>query len=507
MYISKYNITFPTSTGDKLILNPLWGSMDLLGQDAIRVLDDVYKRGYFDQDNTFLQEMLAAGYISTSESVENEKMNSEYKKYKAHIASMPENFFIIPTYGCNLACIYCFQNNVPKTQEVISDEIISRVFAAISQIRSERNSKARPQITIYGGEPLQHTAKQISAIGKILTHCMEFDYKSLIVTNGVTLSKYSEILKKHHIGEIHVTLDGTREVHDARRMSRNKKGTFDQIVRGIESALQLGLQIHLRIVVDKRNIENLPELIVFLDNRGWLDIPQFRIHVGRTNECGVFVRDTHYLDRIELLHFFVRHEKELKGVDFGFRGIKRAILTGELPAPLFNHCPSCVQELVFDLHGNIYACPGACGQARYQVGRFSPSLEFIDAVGQWQSRSIMTMEKCRNCDLALVCGGGCPLEGLIEGKGLFQPDCLPIREEMQLGVELYSPFLLNSIDKPTDLESCSCSCSYSSSDAEAEEEPATQKGDVPSANSNNATSCNCNIKIIPLDEENAKRPI
>ena len=104
------------------------------------------------------------------------------------------------------------------------------------------------------------------------------------VTNGYTLEEYVPVLQSGRIREIQVTLDGTDTIHNKRRFLKDGNGTFDKIVSGIDACLQNKLNVNLRMVIDKENIENLPELAQFAIDKGWTKSPYFKTQIGRNYE-------------------------------------------------------------------------------------------------------------------------------------------------------------------------------------------------------------------------------
>src|SRR5690606_24815176 len=91
------------------------------------------------------------------------------------------------------------------------------------------------------------------------------------VTNGYSLVEYMPVFKENAglIREIQVTLDGTASVHNARRFLKGGASTFSKIVDGVDACIANNLTVNLRMVVDKENIENLPDLAQFAIDRGW----------------------------------------------------------------------------------------------------------------------------------------------------------------------------------------------------------------------------------------------
>ncbi|MHB1407760.1 MAG: SPASM domain-containing protein, partial [Desulfitobacteriaceae bacterium] len=63
-------------------------------------------------------------------------------------------------------------------------------------------------------------------------------------------------------------------------------------------------------------------------------------------------------------------------------------------------------------------------------------------VRAWQERSVLTIPECHDCDVSLICGGGCG--AVAKSKtGLVQaPDCRPIKEILTLGLKYYGDDLL-----------------------------------------------------------------
>ncbi len=89
---------------------------------------------------------------------------------------------------------------------------------------------------------------------------------------------------KGKIREVQVTLDGTADIHNSRRFLKGGDGTFDRIVRGIDAALANKIDINLRMVIDKENIDNLPDLAQFAIDKGWTKSRYFKTQIGRNYE-------------------------------------------------------------------------------------------------------------------------------------------------------------------------------------------------------------------------------
>ena len=139
-------------------------------------------------------------------------------------------------------------------------------------------------ITVFGGEPLLNSPKQKETIEYLINRATEENIEISFVTNGYNLKNYVNILQKGLIREVQVTLDGTEKVHNSRRFLKGGKGTFNEIVEGIDSCLNNRITVNLRMVIDKENIGTLPDLARFAIDKGWTKSPYFKTQLGRNYE-------------------------------------------------------------------------------------------------------------------------------------------------------------------------------------------------------------------------------
>lgn len=173
----------------------------------------------------------------------------------------PEAITFYLTRLCNLRCKMCGQwgdSGASKTQEHTT--LSARLsFEEIRKVLDEV-SRFRPNITLFGGEPLIHPeALEIMRYIKAKRlHC-------LIITNGLNLSNFAEGLVKAGIDEVNVSIDGQRELHD---IIRGLPGTFDKITGGIDAINMCKDKfskykplINIQCTINQYNYERLDELL------------------------------------------------------------------------------------------------------------------------------------------------------------------------------------------------------------------------------------------------------
>jgi uncharacterized protein len=298
-------------------------------------------------------------------------------------------------------------------------------------------------ITLFGGEPLLNNSKQKALISLLIEKARESNLELCIVTNGYTLSEYVEILRKGEIREIQVTLDGTETVHNKRRFLKNGDGTFNKIIPGIDACLENLIPVNLRMVIDKENIDNLPEFAQFAIEKGWTKNPIFKTQIGRNYELHHCQSATDKLfDRISLYEKIYDLVKEnphiLQFFKPAYSVAKFLYENGDLPDPLFDSCPACKTEWAFDYTGKIYPCTATVGKIEESVGVFHPSvMKDADLINQWETRDVTSIPECNECNYQLACGGGCGSVAKNRTGSICSSDCRPVKELLEIGFSAY----------------------------------------------------------------------
>jgi uncharacterized protein len=112
---------------------------------------------------------------------------------------------------------------------------------------------------------------------------------------------------------------------------------------------------------------------------------------------------------------------------------------GELPSPLFDSCSGTKTEWAFDYTGRIYSCTATVGSVGDELGTFYPEVHLNQKlIETWEDRDVLSIEKCKTCNMQLACGGGCAAIAKFNTGSLNGPDCRPVQELLELGVSLYN---------------------------------------------------------------------
>jgi len=438
MKYSRFNIFSKIRDSENyFIVNPLSGNADILDSSDARQIEAL-RKGEILTDKKFLDELTEKGYIA-DESAEKREYRRKYLDFIDSREKDEIQIFFVTNYSCNFACQYCYQDQYDNPANQLNKDVIDAFFGYVKYKFSAR----RKYITIFGGEPLLNSPKQKDLIAYIIERSVEADLSLCFVTNGYHLEEYIPILRKGKIREIQVTLDGMEQVHNKRRFLKGGEGTFKNIVKGIDTCLNEKIDINLRMVIDRDNIDDLSGLALFAIVNGWTKSSHFKTQIGRNYELHHCQSSPERLfDRISLYESIYEKTKAHPHIAEFYKPAysvsKFLAENGELPEPLFDSCPACKTEWAFDYTGRIYSCTATVGKTDESLGTFFPAVSLKqDVVEQWGSRDVTSIPECRNCSVQLACGGGCGSVAKNRTGSICSSDCRPVKELMEIGFKAY----------------------------------------------------------------------
>jgi len=438
MYFSKHNIFSKIKDSDNyFIVNSLTGNADILNPVDAGKVHKIKHNGEVD-DPELILELQEKGYL-IDEARESKLFRSKYLDFLDTRDDDEIQLFFVPNYTCNFACSYCYQDEYAPSKGNLTTEIIDSFFAYIHKEFAGR----RKYITVFGGEPLMNSPGQKENISYLIRKANAAQLEICLVTNGYTLVDYIDILNQGIIREVQITMDGTADVHNARRFMKGGKGTFDKIVEGVDVCIANNITVNLRMVIDKENIENLADLAQFAIDKGWTSSSWFKTQIGRNYELHhcqsaaskLFSRISLYEKLYDLSK---EHPHILEFYKPAYSISKFLAENGNMPDPLFDSCPACKTEWAFDYTGKIYSCTATVGKEDESLGTSYPEVSRIDGIiNLWESRDVTTIPECKTCSVQLACGGGCGSVAKNTHGTICSTDCRPVKELLELGFGAY----------------------------------------------------------------------
>jgi uncharacterized protein len=166
---------------------------------------------------------------------------------------------------CNIDCEYCFYKDRPsqfgRGKQRMSEQVLERLIQDYMAL-----GLAVSGFAWQGGEPTLmgvdffrravELQKRYGAVGQQVSNTLQ--------TNGVLLDDdwcrfFSE--NKFLLG---ISIDGPKEFHDRYRLDHSGAGTFDRVVRGIETCKKHGVEFSALALLNAKNVEHPEKLFDFV---------------------------------------------------------------------------------------------------------------------------------------------------------------------------------------------------------------------------------------------------
>ena len=138
---------------------------------------------------------------------------------------------ILPTFGCNLGCDYCF---VGKKKGAMDRERQDQIIEFVTQRFATQKFPSMCRLVWW------RTATGLAGDRILIVSldlCARYDtpYSAQVITNGTMISdKAVEVMTNAGVDRLQITVDGLKEIHDVRRPSKLRViSSFEQTILGL----------------------------------------------------------------------------------------------------------------------------------------------------------------------------------------------------------------------------------------------------------------------------------
>ena len=300
---------------------------------------------------------------------------------------------IAPTMACNFCCPYCYEKGREyiTMSETVQDQLTS-------QLKEKYQHIHELTVSWYGGEPLlaiETIEKLTKKIKSVLP--LGCKYNADMVTNGYKLTRrVAEKLKDMDIHYIQVTLDGSKQAHDSRRILHNHQPTFEHILDNIRECADI-LNISIRINVDKTNINEATEIF------DWLE------RYGLKGRVGYYLAPVDDINGVCNNHICMERPQYAKEeIAFYKEGIKRGFMYQGVKPSNYGVCGAIsLNSFVIGPDGALYKCWNDIGYSERSIGNLEKGIKLTNKFVEWLSYDVVKDQECKDCSFFPVCYGGC----------------------------------------------------------------------------------------------------
>jgi uncharacterized protein len=181
-----------------------------------------------------------------------------------------ETIVVQPTPFCNISCSYCYLP-ARESRAVIDPRTVEVLFQKLFA-----SGLAAGEITViwHAGEPLvMPVAFYRDAFRTIAAMCpASVRLRHSVQTNGMLITPaWCDLFREFAVG-VGVSIDGPRALHDAHRVTRSGRGTFDKTLEGIRTLRREQVPFHVISVLSRASLDDPKALLDFYAGEGIEDV-------------------------------------------------------------------------------------------------------------------------------------------------------------------------------------------------------------------------------------------
>ena len=296
-------------------------------------------------------------------------------------------------HDCNLACRYCFaeEGEYHGRRAIMSYEVGKK---ALDFLVANSGNRTNLEVDFFGGEPLMNweVVKQLVAYGR-----------SLVLLNDEIL----EFVNKE-MGNMVLSIDGRKEVHDRMRPHRGGQGSYDEIVPKFKKAAESRGQMnyYVRGTYTHYNTDFAKD-VLHLADLGFKQISVEPVVAPETEDYAIREEDLPQLlaQYDELAEEMIKRRKEGNG--FNFFHFMIDLEGGPCVAKRLSGCGSGTEYLAVTPWGDLYPCHQFVGNEDFLMGNVDEGVLRTDIRDEFKQCNVYAKEKCKDCFAKFYCSGGC----------------------------------------------------------------------------------------------------
>lgn len=337
----------------------------------------------------------------------------------------PTSVTILPTYNCNLRCVYCYANAGELLTPPMPSEIATSAIDLIVKNALKKGERGVSLSFHGGGEPFLEANKdliiqtvdyfrKISKLNNLRSHIGA-------VTNGVIPRDYLGWIIKN-FNNLSISIDGPEDIQNSQRPRYSKdRDSFRAVVNTIEELEKQKFRYGVRATITLESAKRMPEIIEF-----FLKLcPSVQHHqLEPLCECGRCETTNQIAPNPEVfLENFLKAKKIIAQA-----GKTLAYSGGSLEKLSDHFCGACGSNFFVTPLGDVTTCLEVCRREdsrsdKFYIGSYNPKkkkFEFKqDKIEILLNRRIGKMPDCCDCFAKFNCAGDCPAKSIAQTGDLF----------------------------------------------------------------------------------------
>ena len=408
--LNGYNIVLDVNSGAVHVVDDV--TSDLLDILDLPITDDSEGELVEKLQHKYTVEQITEAYKDVKELMEQDLLFSEdtYGDYAAKMVSGPVKAMCLHiAHDCNLACQYCFaeEGEYHGRRALMSFEVGKK---ALDFLIANSGNRRNLEVDFFGGEPLMNwqVVKDLVAYGREQEKLHDKKFRFTLTTNGVLLNDEVMEFCNREMGNVVLSIDGRKEVHDKMRPFRKGAGSYDLIVPKFQQFAESRHQdkYYVRGTFTHYNLD-FSEDVLHLADLGFKQISVEPVVAEPKEPYAIREEDLPKLfeEYDKLAVEMIRRHKS--GEDFNFFHFMIDLEGGPCVAKRLSGCGSGTEYLAVTPWGDFYPCHQFVGNEKFLLGNVDEGILNTDIRDEFKCCNVYAKEKCRKCFARFYCSGGC----------------------------------------------------------------------------------------------------
>ena len=312
-------------------------------------------------------------------------------------------------HDCNLACRYCFaeEGEYHGRRALMSFEVGKK---ALDFLIANSGSRKNLEVDFFGGEPLMNwqVVKDLVVYGREQEKIHNKNFRFTLTTNGVLVDDEVMEFCNREMGNVVMSIDGRKEVHDYMRPFRKGAGSYDLIVPKFQKWAESRNQdkYYARGTFTHHNLDFSKDVLHLAD----LGFKQISVEPVVAPADADYALQPEDLPKIfeeydNLAKEMVKRKKEGNG--FNFFHFMIDLTGGPCVYKRLSGCGSGTEYLAVTPWGDLYPCHQFVGEENFLLGNVDEGITRPEICQEFKGCNVYAKEECKKCFARFYCSGGC----------------------------------------------------------------------------------------------------
>ena len=376
---------------------------DASEEEIVTALSGKYGKEEVEEAIDEVQTLIKNEELFTKDTYENYMM--DFKKRPTVVKALCLHI----AHDCNLACRYCFaeEGEYHGRRALMSFETGKK---ALDFLIANSGNRRNLEVDFFGGEPLMNwqVVKDLVAYGREQEKIHNKNFRFTLTTNGVLLNDEIMEFANKEMGNVVLSIDGRKEVHDHMRPFRKGAGSYDLIVPKFQKFAEKrgDRDYFVRGTFTHNNLDFGKDVLHFAD----LGFKKMSVEpVVAPDEEPYAIKEADLPQILEeydrLAAEYVKRHKEGRG--FTFFHFMLDLTQGPCVAKRLSGCGSGTEYLAVTPWGDLYPCHQFVGNEEFLLGNVDTGIVNEEIRNEFKLCNVYAKESCKDCFARFYCSGGC----------------------------------------------------------------------------------------------------